>query len=46
MPRPKIGDSWHSQRDWPTHNLNDGMYLGLPRTLARLYEREKPELDR
>lgn len=29
---------WRQARDWPKYDFNDGMYLGLPRTLRKLYE--------
>lgn len=32
---------WHSMKDWPGYNSNDGMYSGCPRTLRRLWDREK-----
>jgi hypothetical protein len=34
---------WRRSQEWPTHNIND-TYLGLPKGLARLYERERPAL--
>ena len=37
------GSFWHRSQDWPRHNIND-TYLGLPRGLAKLYERERPAL--
>lgn len=32
---------WHSMKAWPTYNSNDGMYSGCPRTLRKLWDREK-----
>jgi antirestriction protein ArdC len=37
------GSFWHEQRSWPQYNINS-TYLGLPRGLAKLYEREQPAL--
>ncbi len=34
---------WQSQRDWPRYNFNDS-FLGLPRTLSKLYDRYKDEI--
>jgi hypothetical protein len=34
---------WRRSQEWPTHNIND-TYLGLPRGLAKLYDREMPAL--
>ena len=36
-----IGNQWNDQRDWPSYSFNNGCFLGLPRTLQALYEREK-----
>ena len=36
---------WRSSRDWPSYDINNGMTLGLPKTLAKLYEREKDALS-
>jgi len=30
-------DAWQSQRLWPSYNINDGMHLGLPRSVAGIY---------
>jgi len=38
-------DPWRGEEDWPSFNGND-TYCGLPRTLKKLYDREKAELDR
>ena len=38
-------EPWRSGEEWPGYNFND-TYLGLPRTLRTLYDREKPQLDR
>ena len=37
-------DFWRRDTTWPTYNHNDGSYAGLPRTLRKLYDREKPQL--
>lgn len=34
---------WRRSQDWPSHDIND-TYLGLPKGLAKLYERERPAL--
>jgi hypothetical protein len=34
---------WCSQQSWPGYDINDP-YLGLPRGLGKLHEREKPTL--
>ncbi len=39
----KSGAFWNSQRQWPKYDIND-TYLGLPRGLEKLYERELPAL--
>src|SRR5271165_7191841 len=36
---------WRRDRDWPRWN-GDDTYCGLPKTLMRLYDREKTALDR
>lgn len=38
-------EPWRSGEEWPGYNFNDS-YLGLPKTLRALYDREKPQLDR
>ena len=40
-----MDEHWRREEDWPGFNGND-TYCGLPRTLRRLYEREKAALDR
>ena len=37
------GAFWSDQRQWPEYNIND-TYLGLPRNLEKLHERELPAL--
>ncbi len=34
---------WRRSQEWSSHNIND-TYLGLPRGLAKLYDREMPAL--
>ena len=34
--------AWSSALNWPTYNVNDGMWGGMPRGLRTLYEREAP----
>lgn len=42
----RIGDNyWKPGYDWPRYDINDGMYLGMPRSLVRLYDRHKSELE-
>ncbi len=36
---------WQGEEDWPRWN-GDDTYCGLPRSLRKLYDREKAELDR
>lgn len=36
---------WKSITDHPRYNSNDGMYAGCPRTLRKLYERYKAEIN-
>jgi hypothetical protein len=40
-----MDEYWRREEDWPSFNGND-TYCGLPRTLRKLYDREKAELDR
>jgi antirestriction protein ArdC len=37
------GSYWKRSQEWPSYDLND-TYLGLPRSLSKLYERENPAL--
>lgn len=36
---------WRASRDWPAYDINNGSTLGMPKTLAKLYAREKTALD-
>lgn len=36
---------WSDGREWPSYNINDGMYLGLPKSLRRLYNAHKDEIN-
>ena len=36
---------WRSSENWPTYNSNDGTYAGCPRTLRKLYEAHKTEIE-
>jgi len=36
---------WHDQHDWHKYNFNDS-YLGLPKSLSKLYYQNKAELQR
>jgi hypothetical protein len=38
--------TWHGQREWPGYNFNDGMYAGLPKTLCKLWEVNRVEIER
>jgi hypothetical protein len=33
--RDRLG-AWRPHREWPTYNINNGMTLGLPKSLGRL----------
>jgi hypothetical protein len=52
LPTPGLPEAWRQpefwrhEEDWPGYNINDGMYLGLPKSLRTLYDREKAALDR
>lgn len=35
---------WQPGSKWPAYNIND-TYLGMPRRLSKLYEREKETID-
>lgn len=37
---------WRRDEDWPRYNPHDGMYAGLPRTLRRLWEQHRDEIER
>jgi len=39
------GSFWNNQREWSRYDIND-TYLGLPKSLAKLHERERPALVR
>ena len=36
---------WKSMRYWPDYNSNDGMFAGCPRTLRRLYEKHRKQVE-
>lgn len=38
-------EDWRPSKSWPTYDINNGMTLGLPKSLAKLYAREKIALD-
>lgn len=41
----RIGQSyWRDSHDWPSYNINDGMYGGMPKTIARLYYQNEAEI--
>ena len=42
----QAADPWRSMADWPTYNSNDGMYAGCPKTLRRLYDQHRPEIEK
>lgn len=33
--------AWQGQRQWPSYNVNNGLTLGLPASLKKLWERER-----
>jgi hypothetical protein len=35
---------WCAAIHWPTYNVNDGAHGGMPKTLRKLYERERDAL--
>ncbi len=36
---------WESETCWPTYNGNDGTYGGLPKSLPKLYEKYRREIN-
>lgn len=44
-PMPGMPGQWNGETDWPHWN-GDDTYCGLPRTLRKLYDREKASLDK
>lgn len=36
---------WRRSQEWPGYDIND-TFLGLPRGLSKLYERERPALEK
>lgn len=40
----EYSDHWRTQSSWATYDFNDGIYLGLPKSLVKLYQREEPTL--
>jgi hypothetical protein len=43
--RGHVEDYWRPQQDWPRYNFNDGMYLGLPKTLTNLHAQHRDEIE-
>lgn len=39
-------DPWQGQRQWPTYDINNGMTLGLPKSLKKLYAKHLEALSR
>jgi hypothetical protein len=39
-------NSWRNYREWPGYDFNDGTYGGLPRTLRKLWEANRVEIER
>lgn len=37
--------TWHHSREWPAYDFND-TYYGLPRTLSKLWEANRVEIER
>lgn len=41
----RIGNTnWNRDKTWPTYNINDGSYGGLPKSLKKLWIREQEAL--
>lgn len=45
-PGAQYPERWQDQSEWPSYNFNDGCYLGLPRTLRKLWDKHKHEINR
>jgi hypothetical protein len=39
-------DTWRSHREWPGYDFNDGTYGGSPKTLRKLWEANRVEIER
>ena len=39
------GGAWRSHREWPNYDINEGMQLGLPKQLSRLYRDYRGEIE-
>jgi hypothetical protein len=39
-------DTWRNYREWPEYDINDGTYGGMPRTLRKLWEANRLEIER
>lgn len=37
-------DGWSHARTWPSYDMNDGAYSGLPRTLTKLWNMHKDHI--
>jgi len=37
--------NWRGSKEWPSYDINNGMTLGLPKTLSKLYARGKIAVD-
>lgn len=41
----RLGNAdWQGQRQWPSYDLNNGLTLGLPASLKKLWERERQRI--
>jgi hypothetical protein len=39
-------DTWRNYREWPGYDFDDGTYGGLPKTLRKLWEVNRVEIER
>lgn len=37
---------WADMVEWPSYNSNDGMYAGCPKTLVKLYNNNKTQIEK
>jgi hypothetical protein len=38
--------TWHRHREWPGYDFDDGIYAGLPKSIQRLWEANRVEIER
>lgn len=36
---------WHRSTEWPSYDHNDGEFMGMPRSLVKLWNRHKAEIE-